>query len=447
MTAGDEVTVGIDVGTSSVKAVAADGEGNVVARSRVPHAWSVPTATRFEHDAKVAWHEGPRAALAALGDVRPVAVAVGAMVPSLAPVGADGVPIGPGLLYGDDRGRDPSDAPRRPSLSGAGELAGFLRWLVERYPDAHGYWPAQAVANHALAGEAVISTTTAATAFPLFDWVGWDAERVTACGARVEQLPRIAVSGQPAGTVGGAVLEPGTIDALGDQIVAGADEDGDVLVLLGTTLIVWVVTPGEVDAPGWYSIPHTSAGHYLLGGPSNAGGLFLDWAGSWIGARGAAEPAAARPDRVPVWAPYPRGERVPMHDPSRRAALVDLDLTHDAAAVRRAAVEAAGFVVRRAIDAAGVRVRRVVAAGGGTLAGDWVQAIADCTGLPVDVLAMPDSSALGCAFVARVAAGLESSIAEASRWARYGRRVEPDPAWRDACAARYQRFLGLAAGG
>ena len=40
---------------------------------------------------------------------------------------------------------------------------------------------------------------------------------------------------------------------------------------------------------------------------------------------------APEPDRVPVWAPYPRGERVPLHDVQRRGALVDLDLTHDGA--------------------------------------------------------------------------------------------------------------------
>ena len=49
--------------------------------------------------------------------------------------------------------------------------------------------------------------------------------------------------------------------------------------------------------------------------------------------------------------------------------------------------------------------RRIVAAGGGTRVDDWVQALADCTDLPVDVLAVPESGALGTAFLARVAAG------------------------------------------
>src|SRR3954465_10751979 len=96
-----EGTVGIDIGTSSVKAVAADADGNVVARSRIPHQFHVPSPLRFEHDAAEAWVAGPRRALEALGDIAPRAVSVAAMVPSLTAVDDDGVPVTPGLLYGD----------------------------------------------------------------------------------------------------------------------------------------------------------------------------------------------------------------------------------------------------------------------------------------------------------------------------------------------------------
>src|SRR6476660_1214935 len=142
------VTVGIDIGTSSVKAVAADDDGNVVARARIPHEFYVPSPQRFEHDARTAWHDGPQRALAALGDIDPRAVSVAAMVPSLTAVDDAGVPVTPGLLYGDERGQQEkkSDQPER------GELAQFLRWQVEQRPDARGSWMAQAVANNALAG-------------------------------------------------------------------------------------------------------------------------------------------------------------------------------------------------------------------------------------------------------------------------------------------------------
>ena len=105
---GREVTVGIDIGTSSVKAVAADGDGNVVARARVAHEVRVPAPERFEHDAAAAWRDGPRRALAdlsALADLDVKGVSVAAMVPSLTAVDATGTPVAPGLLYGDERGR------------------------------------------------------------------------------------------------------------------------------------------------------------------------------------------------------------------------------------------------------------------------------------------------------------------------------------------------------
>jgi xylulokinase len=98
-----EVTVGIDIGTSSVKALAVDGDGTVVASARVPHEYRVPAPGRLEHDAAVAWRDGPLAARAALrvDDVR--GVSVSAMVPSLTAVDAAGMPLLPGLLYGDER--------------------------------------------------------------------------------------------------------------------------------------------------------------------------------------------------------------------------------------------------------------------------------------------------------------------------------------------------------
>jgi xylulokinase len=443
-----EVTVGIDIGTSSVKAVAADADGNVVARSRIPHEFFVPSPLRFEHDATRAWREGPRAALADLGDVQPRAVSVAAMVPSLTAVDHDGVPCAPGLLYGDERGH----ADRPGAIAEAGELAQFLQWHAQARPDARGYWMAQAVANHALTGEPVISSTVAATAFPLFDWKRWDEAKLAEVGARPDQMPTIGPSGHALAEVKdrpGCVLEGGTIDAMGEQLVAGCDEVGDVLVICGTTLIVWAVIAEPVDVPGQYAIPHTAPGKFLVGGPSNAGGLFLNWvdrlgASAGAGAGDGTPASVGDPGRVPVWAPYPRGERVPFQDSSRRAQLVDLDLTHDAASMRRAAFEAAGFVTRRMIDANPTPARRIVATGGGTRVEAWIQALADCTALPVHVCAVPEGGALGAAFLARLAAGLETKMHDAARWARTAHVVDPDPKWASAVAGRYGRFCEVA---
>jgi xylulokinase len=433
-----DVTVGLDIGTTSVKAVAVDDDGKVLATARVPHPIRIPEADRFEHDANRAWRENVRRAWREVSaGLSPAAVNVVAMVPSLAAVDARGHALTPGLLYGDARGhRDgrPTGAP-----GDVGELLGFLGWCREEAPDAAGFWPAQAVANKALGGRGAIDSVTAMTAYPLFDGTGWDASLVAEVGVTPDHLPEVVNGDQPVGEVDGAAIGPGGIDAFGEQLVAGAESAGDVLVICGTTLITWAVTGEWVEVPGLWTIPHTAPGLSLIGGPSNAGGLFLNWATHLL-ARG----EDAQPDRVPVWSPYVRGERTPLHDPSRRSVLDGLDLTHGPAALRRAAFEAAGFVVRHHLDLAGVVTERLVLTGGGVRVDEWVQALADCTGLPADVVAVPEGGALGSAFMARMAAGLETDATDARRWARIDRRVEPDPAWAKAAAERYERFRELA---
>jgi xylulokinase len=455
-----DVTVGIDIGTTAVKAVAADGEGTVLARARVPHEVGSAVPGSFEHDVDRAWRAG---VLAAFADVaggtaaagRPVAaVNVSAMVPSLGAVRADGSAAGPGLLYGDRRGERADADAAHPGDSG--ELLAFLAWLTEAAPDAAGYWPAQAVANHALCGRGVIDTATAMTAHPLFDFVGWDENLAAAAGTTPAALPALVPGVEPAGRVldglpaAGAVVGGGTIDALAEQSVAGADEVGDVLVLCGTTLITWGAIDEWREAPGLWTIPHSAPGLSLIGGPSNAGGLFLERVRRWLGSGAGLDDVldAVAPGDLPVWLPYVRGERTPLHRRDLGASLHDAKLHHDAVHVLRAAYEAAGFVVRHHVErakCAGLAPRRIVATGGGTQVGAWMRALADCTGLPVDVAAVPEGAALGSAFMARCVAGLEQSTTDASRWARTARTVEPDPAWVAAADERYQRFLALTA--
>src|SRR5579863_9525363 len=99
------VTVGIDIGTTATKAVAADADGRVLARARVKHRVLTPLPDQLEHDAAKAWRRGPLQALAEVtaSVAEPAGVCVASMVPSLAAVDARGRPVTPGLLYGDGR--------------------------------------------------------------------------------------------------------------------------------------------------------------------------------------------------------------------------------------------------------------------------------------------------------------------------------------------------------
>lgn len=200
----DDVTIGIDIGTTAVKAVAADDNGRVTARVRIGHQLAVPAPDRLEHDADEAWRRGPLAALDRLVGPDTRALAVAAMVPSLTAVDPAGRPITPGLLYGDARGRVPNaSVARAQSVPSVGETAEFLRWTAGQALDASGYWPAPAVANYALSGEAVIDYATAVTTLPLFDGTGWNATACADCGVTVDRMPRVETFGVGVGQVRG----------------------------------------------------------------------------------------------------------------------------------------------------------------------------------------------------------------------------------------------------
>ena len=432
-----ELTVGLDIGTTSVKALAVDADGAVVGRARVPHALHAPTVDVFEHDADEAWRRGPRQAMRELGGDSYRGVCFASLVPSCTAVDAAGVPTTPGLLYGDHRGRGPGAAGDDPVSSG--EWRAMLEWTAAQAPGARGIWPAPAVGGVALGGEPAVDLGVGFALHPLWDGE-WQADRLAPLGLTPAQLPVIGgATTEPVGRIGDAAQGAAVADAWAEATVAGADAPGDALVILGTTLIVWATLAEERQVPGLWLIPHPRGGRLVIGGASNAGGLFVNWARRLLGAA-----AAPDPHRVPVWVPYLRGERTPVHDVARRAELRGLDLTHDAGALLRAAYEASAFSVRRMLDLGAPETTRLVASGGGVHDPAWVQAVADCTGRPVDVVAVPEGAALGAAWYARMAAGLESSADDAARWIRYGGRVEPDPAWQPACADRYEEWRAVA---
>jgi xylulokinase len=438
------VTIGVDIGTTSVKAVAVDTRGVVVDRCRVPHRVRADLPGLLEHDAGRAWRSGPRRAVAAVAGGRTVAgVGLAAMVPSVTAVDRRGIPRCPGVLYGDRRAG---------SGGGLPDLAPLLRWAAGEVPAAAGYWPAQAVAAVALGGQSAVDGAVVGGSPDLLHGSRWADDRVGDLGLQTDQLPAIVPMGSAIGTIGsaggaahGAVLAAGTVDALCEQLVAGADQVGDVLVVAGSTLVVWVVTDRWVAVPGLWTVPHTTADRVLVGGPSNAGALFVDWVRELLGfgGRWREPPVPADPHAVPVWLPYPRGERVPLHDPDRRAVLADLQVDHGPAAVWRAALEATGFVVRQLAETAGIPVKRVVATGGLARSGSWAAAVADAVGAPVDVVAVPEGAALGAALLARVAAGLDEAIDTTGRWAAVGRRWWPNERWQAAADGRYRRFMEL----
>jgi xylulokinase len=449
------VTIGIDIGTTSVKGLAVSGDGVVVARAQVPHRVVVEAPDRLEHDARKAWRSGPLRAFKAVSSeaaaqgLEVAGVCVSSMVPSLAAVDRRGIPTTPGLLYGDVRGRTGSaeDSKDEPPSFAMKDAEGFLKWAIDQDPRAAGYWPAQAVATKAIGGIPAIDTAMTASLGGLHSWGRWDESFLATLGVEASQMATVVPMGQSAGTIPGTGihLTGGTVDALCDQIVAGASAVGDVLVIIGATLVVWIVTDEWIEVPGLWTVPHTVPDRILVGGASNAGALFVDWARRILAdlrPHGRAPQPARSADAgtIPVWLPYLRGERVPFHDPLLRSGIDGLDITTGPLALERAAYEASGFVVRRMLDLAGITPRRLVMSGGGSRVLPWAAAMADAVGAPADAVFVPEGAALGASYLARMAAGLETQLEGADRWAKVGRRVEPDPEWVEGTRRRYERF-------
>jgi xylulokinase len=188
-----------------------------------------------------------------------------------------------------------------------------------------------------------------------------------------------------------------------------------------------------------WTIPHPQPGMSILGGASNAGGMFINHARRLL----AASVPRMEPHAIPLWIPYIKGERTPVHNSALRAQLHDMEISQGPDQLMRAAYEASAFSARRLIELAESTTSRIIASGGGTHDPQWMQAMADCTNLPVDVVAVPEGAALGAAWHARVVAGLDQRN-DVSRWVRFGQRYEPDPHWVVACEERYQRWAELA---
>src|SRR5258707_14226946 len=114
-------------------------------------------------------------------------------------------------------------------------------------------------------------------------------------------MPRVAPTGAAVGQLrdADAVLAAGSVDALCEQLVAGAGRDGDVVVLCGTTLIVWITIPDYREVPGLWTLPHTAAGKFQIGGRRNNRGLFVCWGANLV----AEGKSPKRPRRVGAWWP------------------------------------------------------------------------------------------------------------------------------------------------
>ena len=144
--------------------------------------------------------------------------------------------------------------------------------------------------------------------------------------------------------------------------------------------------------------------------------------------------------------PYLAGERTPHNDAKVRGAFIGLDHQHDRAQLTQAVLEGVAYALRdnlHAMQQAGTQIDRVLAVGGGSASHYWLQMIATVLNIPVD---LPQDGALGAAFgAARLAmiATQQGSVEQVCRTPEIARQFVPDQTLMPGYEAGYQRFVGL----
>ncbi|WP_028924637.1 FGGY-family carbohydrate kinase [Pseudonocardia acaciae] len=471
--AGTGLVCGLDIGTSSSKAVLVSEDGTVVASATVEHRTENPRPGFFEHGPEGVWWADVRSLLASLrpglGGVR--ALCVSGIGPVLLLTDADGRPLRPAILYGIDT-RAEAEIGTLTELLGAdrvAEAAGNpltsqaigpkLLWVRRHEPDvwsrARRWFQASSWVVHRLTGEYVMDRYSASAADPMYaldahDW--WD-DAWRECAPGSLSRPRLLWPGERAGTVradvagelglpAGIPVLAGTIDAMAEAYSVGLREPGDLMLMYGSTMFFIQHTAGRVRHPGlWTNAARVADGYSCAAGMATSG-LVTNWLRELTGADYPALTAEAA--EVPpgseglVLLPYFAGERTPIADPAASGVWIGLTLRHTRGHLYRSALEGVAYGVRHnlaAMTEAGAPPRRLLAVGGGATGALWPQIVSDVTGRPQDIPTLSVGACYGDARIAADALGVDTAA-----WNPVRLRLEPRPEHRERYDRLYQVY-------
>ena len=467
----EPILIGLDVGTTGVKAVAVTPTGEVVARAEVGYPLSTPRPGWSEQDPE-AWWRASEAALAKLGVENAAGIGLSGQMHGLVCLDRDLRVLRPAILWNDQRtGAECAEIEERVGLerlirlTGNRALTGFtapkLLWLRRHEPDlyariAYVLLPKDYVRLR-LCGERAIDVADASGTL-LFDVAGrrWSDEVIGALELDPAWLPPVLESPEVSGrTADGIPVAAGAGDQAAGALGVGVDRPGPLSVQIGTSGVVFAALPAFQADPQArvHSFCHAVPGCW------HAMGVMLSAAGSLAWLRDAAAPGAdfaGLTSEAERWEPgaegltflpYLAGERTPHADPDARGAFVGLSLRHDRGALVRAVLEGVAYGLRDSLEllkALGVAPEAGRALGGGARSVFWLRIVASVLGIPLERIAVEEGAAYGAALLGGVAGGVFADVHDAvAACVRVRDRIEPEPAWQQVYEEGYARFRAL----
>jgi xylulokinase len=485
-----EMLVAIDVGTSGARATALDLAGERYLEVRRGYPTASPRPGWAEQDPRL-WRSAALSALAGLvrelGSRRRVmAIGLTGQCPSVCLVDDRNRPLGPGLIYRDNRATREAAAIRRRfgdaeihartgHLPAAFHVAPKLLWVKAHDRATFGkarraLQPRDLVAL-ALTGEMATDGTHAAATL-LYD-IGrreWAGDIQDALGLARELMPPLrpstAVVGgltesaaRRVGLPAGLPVVLGGADSQACALGAGVVAAGPVSEMAGSSTCLNAAVRRPLSVLEVTHFPHVVPGPYTTETGINTTGAAIAWVADLLYAprgRRAGASDYARLDREVAVVPAGSdgvlalpilgdGERT---DPDLRGGITGLSLRHDRATVARAVLEGVAFAIRDQLGlltGGGARVTELRVSGGDTRLTSWSRIKADVLGIPV--VTMPgDAAVTGVAMLAGLGAGIYRDVDDAiRRCVHLTSPVGPDPAMRALYDERFAAWRTLAA--
>ena len=492
------LVIGLDIGTTSVKAGVFDASGRRLAGAGHEYRIAHPAPDRAEIDAETYWDAtivAIRRALGAAGVAadRVAAIAVSSQGETVVPVDGRGTALGPAIVWLDNRALaearelaerfsdaevyDRTGVPSVTPTWTACKLAWWRRHEPGLFAEANRFLLVEDFILHRLSGRFVTEGGVQSTSL-LYDIRsnGWWGSMLEAVGVGPERLPELIRPGEIVGT-----LSREAVSALGlppgVQVVAGGMDQGAGAVGVGNTGIGVVsestggalTLQASVDHLGGdptRQTPvyvHSAPDLYLYCPVCPTGGMALTWFRDQFGADEVARAARQGEDAyelltalaagVPAGAdglvmlPHLMGAFSPEYEPEASGVFFGFTLHHGKPHFVRAVLEAVAFMLRRNLEllaGAGAHAAEIRSHGGGARSTLWNQIKADACGLPVMTLDGEDAAVRGDAMIAGVATGMFPGLAAACvAMVTVKDRYEPNPATRTAYDAAYGRYVKL----